>query len=270
MLALLAGSGGLPAVLVEGLDRAGAEAPHICALEGFLPDGVTPERTFLLETLGSLIEDLCARGVTEVCFAGAMQRYPIDPARIDAATMPLVPVIQRALTDSDDNGLKAVIAVFENAGLRVVGAHQLLPELLPPEGVATVAQPSARDRRDADRADAILRAMSAADIGQSVAVKSGQALAVEGIFGTDWMLGSLRARPDMAQAGGIFFKAPKQGQDRRVDLPTIGPGTVAGVVAAGLSGLVIEAGGVMVLERAAVARACDAAGLFLWVRGAPA
>ncbi len=264
MLALLAGSGGLPAALAEGL----AERPHVCALEGFLPDRVTPDRTFLLETLGSLIADLRARGITEVCFAGAMQRYPIDPSRIDAATMPLVPVIQRALAASDDNGLKAVIGIFEAAGLMVVGAHQLLPGLLPPEGIATSATPGPRDERDATRAAAILAAISGADIGQSVAVKSGQALAVEGIFGTDWMLGSLRARPDADDGGGIFFKAPKLDQDRRVDLPTIGPGTVAGVAAAGLSGLVIEAGGVMVLDFDAVARACDAAGLFLWVRGA--
>ncbi|MEL6209835.1 MAG: UDP-2,3-diacylglucosamine diphosphatase LpxI, partial [Pseudomonadota bacterium] len=66
--------------------------------------------------------------------------------------------------------------------------------------------------------------------------------------------------------GGVFFKAPKPEQERRIDLPVIGLGTVQGVARAGLNGLVIEAGGVMVLDLAGVVAACDAAGVFLWVR----
>ncbi|MEY8838512.1 UDP-2,3-diacylglucosamine diphosphatase LpxI, partial [Cribrihabitans sp. XS_ASV171] len=81
---------------------------------------------------------------------------------------------------------------------------------------------------------------------------------------TDWMLRSLTLRPD--SGGGVLFKAPKPDQDRRVDLPAIGPETVSATVAAGLSGIVIEKGGVIVLDRAAVVADCDALGLFLMVR----
>jgi len=66
--------------------------------------------------------------------------------------------------------------------------------------------------------------------------------------------------------GGILFKAPKPGQDRRADLPVIGPDTARNVVAAKLSGIVIEDGGVMVLDLPQVRRILDAAGAFLWVR----
>lgn len=261
MLAVLAGSGRLPAALVAGC----ATRPVVCALEDFQPEGVTPDETFRLETLGSLIAGLKARGVTEVCFAGGMVRAPIDPARIDAATMPLVPVIQAALAAGDDGALRAVIAVFEQAGLMVRGAHEIVPALLPSEGVLSIRAPEDRDRRDAKRAQAVAEAMSVADSGQCCAVLSGQVLALEGIFGTDWMLDSLTGRPDGLR-GGVFYKAPKIGQDRRVDLPTIGPDTARRVRAAGLSGLVIEAGGVIVMDQPETIAACDREELFLWVR----
>ena len=66
----------------------------------------------------------------------------------------------------------------------------------------------------------------------------------------------------------MLFKAPKPGQDRRVDLPAIGPGTLEGAAAAGLAGVAVEAGGVMILGFAATVAAADAAGLFLWAREA--
>ena len=66
--------------------------------------------------------------------------------------------------------------------------------------------------------------------------------------------------------GGVLFKAPKPDQDRRVDLPTIGPETARGVVVAGLDGIVIADRGVMVLDQQKVRDTLDRAGLFLWVR----
>lgn len=262
MLALIVGQGGLPAAIVEAAGRA---AVLVCELQGFAPDGLEPDIRFRIEHLGSLIADLKARGVTEICMAGAIRRPPVDPGQIDAATMPLVPVLMQAIGAGDDGALRAVISIFEQAGLTVRAAHEIAPGLLPPEGCATQAQPDERARVDAARGAAIVAAMGAVDVGQSCAVSGGQALAIEGIYGTDWMLESLKARPDAG--GGILYKAPKPGQDRRADLPMIGPGTVTGAHAAGLNGIVIEAGGVMVLERARVIAECDRLGLFLWVRG---
>ena len=106
--------------------------------------------------------------------------------------------------------------------------------------------------------------MSAADIGQCCAIRARQAIAVENTFGTNWMLQSLRQRPD--GQGGILFKAPKPGQDRRADLPAVGPPTVELAAQAGLSGIVLEAGSVIVLEQEEVVAACDRLGLFLWLR----
>lgn len=265
MLAVISGRGQLPATLVRARD----EPALICAVEGFLPDDIAPDLTFRLETLGTLLAELTSRGVRQVCFAGAIRRPPVDPTLIDAATWPLVPVLQQAILAGDDAALRAVVGIFETAGFEVLGAHEVAPGLLPEAGVISQAQPDARMTQDALRGAEVLAAMSAADLGQACVTHAGLVLAVEGIYGTDWMLQSLTARPDAgpdAEPAGLLCKAPKRGQDRRVDLPAIGPDTVKGVCAAGLRGIVIEAGGVMVLDLPEVVQACDAAGRVLWVR----
>ena len=262
MLALIAGEGALPRALYDAL---GGKA-LACELDGF-PSGLPDPRRFRIETLGSFLAGLVADGVTEVCFAGAIRRPPIDPSKIDAATMPLVPRLAAAIGQGDDAALRAVLGLFEEQGLTVRAAQDLAPDLLAEDGVLAGPEPGERDRKDAARAAEIHAALAKVDVGQACVVAAGQALAVETLGGTDWMLATLAGdrRPPGA-GGGVFYKAPKPGQDRRVDLPVIGPGTVAAAAAAGLSGLVIEAQGVMILDRAATLAACAETGLFLWAR----
>lgn len=260
MLALIAGAGMLPGLVAARL----SVPPVVCALDGFAPDTLAVDVGFRLETLGSLLAILRENGVTEVCMAGGIARPRIDPSAIDAATLPLVPVIQQAMAKGDDGALRAAILIFEQAGFVVRAAHDIVPGLLPDAGCPSVAQPSESDRADAARAAHIGAALSEADLGQACVVLNRQALALEGKFGTDWMLRSLTTRPD--SGGGLLFKAPKAGQDRRVDLPAIGPGTITAACAAGLSGVVIEVGGVMVLDLPATLAECDRLGLFLWLR----
>lgn len=260
MLAIIAGTGLLPKEVAERLRK----RPLICAMEGSEPDAVDAEIHFRVEHLGSFLARLKSAGVSEICLAGAVTRPQIDPAAIDAATLPLVPVIQAALGAGDDGALRAIMRVFEQAGFSLRAAHDVAPDLLMEEGIPTKVQPGELDKADAERGVAVVAAMSAADIGQSCAIRARQAIAVENIFGTNWMLRSLASRPD--GQGGLMFKAPKPGQDRRADLPTVGPETVELAAAAGLSGIVLQAGGVIVLEQQAVIETCDRLGLFLWLR----
>ncbi len=260
MLGLVAGRGLLPLAVVE----AAAEDVKVAALSGFDPTGITPDLSFRLETLGSLPRRLKELGVTKVCFAGGIERPAVDPSAIDAETLPLVPRIMAALQAGDDAALRELMTIFEEAGLPVVAATEIARDLLPQPGVLTKTGPSEGDEADARRGAEVVVAMGAADIGQSCAILKGQVLATEGVFGTDWMLASLAARPDAS--GGILYKAPKPDQDRRADLPVIGPDTVAAVRAAGLGGIVLEAGGVMILDRETTLRLADEADVFVWVR----
>lgn len=299
-LALIAGQGGLPPHLVRVMLARG-EVPVICEIEQFPSDvkGELPRLSFRLETLGSFIATAKDIGVTQVCMAGAMRRPPIDPSKIDAATMPLVPKVQAALANSgDDSTLRIFTEIFEEAGIEVIGAADIDPSLLPPEGV-TGTLPDGVEQ-DSAVAEAALAELAAADAGQAVVVRKGRVIAREDARGTDAMLSDLcpgtpdhgmsddpfdmiggvldsvadwlsgpvaeaRAAEDTSD-GGILFKAPKPAQELRVDMPLIGLGTVMRAAEAGLAGIVIEAGGVMILDPDGVAEVLRAQGMFLWVR----
>jgi len=290
MLALIAGTGDLPPALIERL----ATRPLVCALQGFGP-AVTPDITFRIEQLGTFLSDLRARNVTEVCFAGAVRRPPIDPAAIDHATAPLVPRIAQAIAAGDDGALRTIFAIFEEAGFAIKAADEIAPDLLPAAGVPTAARPTIDAKQDAVLAETVIAEMGVADQGQACLVRAGQVLAREDQAGTDAMLARFGPSDDPVWAAmdavgdllgdaaawlsgpeatpvdarsAILFKAPKPDQDRRADLPVIGPATATRVVAAGLAGIVIEAGGVMVLNQPEVTDILDAAGVFLWVRPA--
>lgn len=253
MLALIAGTGDLPPALVARL----SERPLVCAMRGFEPR-ITPDITFRMEHLGSFLATLKARGVTRICMAGAVRRPQIDPGQIDAATMPLVPKVQAALTQGDDGALRIIIAIMEDYGFTVLAAHDVARDLLPRAGVLTRTGPASGHTSDAFAGEACVAKMGAADTGQACVVRAGDVILREDANGTDAMIARVKG------TGGILFKAPKPNQDWRADLPLIGPATAK--AAAGLDGIVIEAGGVMVLDLPAVRRILDAQGMFLWVR----
>lgn len=259
MLALIAGRGGLPAAV----HAAQAAPPLVCALRGNPPDTLAVDVGFRIETLGTFLQDLTARGVTDLCLCGAIDRPAINPAALDAATRPLLPLFMQALAEGDDGALRLIMRLIEAQGMRIRAAHELAPELVMPAGIATRAGPCDRHAGDVQAALAVLADQGWADLGQACVIRAGHVLAREDARGTDAMLADLA--PD-APGGGILFKAPKPGQDHRADLPAIGPETVRGAVRARLDGIVIAAGGVIVLDRAGVVSALDAAGLFLWVR----
>jgi len=254
MLALIAGTGDLPAAILNA-----RRDVYVCAMAGFAPD-VPVDRTFRIEQLGTFLARLKGQGVSEVCFAGAVKRPVIDPAAIDAATMPLVPMIQEAIARGDDGALRAVIAIFETAGFVVRAAHDLVPHLLPVAGVPSKRRPDAAMMAEAVLGEQALVDLGQRDRGQACVIQADKLLASEGPDGTDAMIAAVRTD------GGILFKGPKPDQDRRADLPVIGVGTAEAVIAAGLDGIVIEAGGVMVLDLDAVVAALDAADKVLWVR----
>jgi DUF1009 family protein len=234
------------------------------------PQGL-PLIRFRVEKLGALFKALRAAGIADLVFAGAVARPKLDPAQFDFKTVTLAPRFLKAMKGGDDQTLRAILDIFEAEGFMIHAAHDLAPDLLPPPGVLSRAHPGERDRKDAARAARIVDALAAADVGQGAVVAQGIALAVEAAPGTDKMLAHVKQvgagiRPDPDGARGVVFKGPKSGQDRRIDLPAIGPTTVAAAAEAGLAGIAVEAGGVMVLDRAQVVADADAAGLFVWVR----
>ncbi len=262
-LALVAGRGGLPAALVAALPI----RPYICALDGFAPEGLTPDLTFRIERLVPFLRHLGDIGISRVTFAGAVSRPRLDPSLFDAATAQLVPHLMAAFGAGDDATLRAIVALFEDCGISVVGIETLAPQMLPEAGLLAGTLPPQAEA-DAARAAAIVAALGAVDVGQGAVVAGGLCLAVEALAGTDVMLAQVAALPDALRPKrqGLFYKAAKPGQDRRVDLPTLGPATMLAAAAAGLGGVAFQAGSVICLDLPRMQAIAAETGLFLWAR----
>lgn len=263
--AIIAGQGRLPAALAAGM----ADAPLVAALDGFAPDGLTVDLRFRVERLVPFLRALERDGVGQVIFAGAVTRPRLDPALLDEATAGLLPRLMAAMAQGDDATLRVVIELFEEFGFTVAGVEDVAPALLPAAGVLA-GTVTARDEADAARAARIVAALGSVDVGQGAVVAQGLCLGVEALPGTDVLLAQVAAigavRPDPARGKGVFYKAAKPGQDRRIDLPTIGPDTLQAVAAAGLAGVAFQAGSVICLDLAGMQRLARELGLFLWAR----
>lgn len=264
--AIIAGHGCLPVALAAAMP----DAPLVAALDGFTPDGLTVDLRFRVERLVPFLRALERDGVGQVIFAGAVTRPKLDPALLDEATAGLLPRLMQAMAAGDDATLRVVIELFEEFGFSVVGVEELAPALLPTAGVlAGTITP--RDEADVARAAKIVMALGAVDVGQGAVVVQGLCLGVEALPGTDALLTQVAGigglRPDPARGRGVFYKAAKPGQDRRIDLPTIGPQTLRGVAAAGLGGLAFQAGSVICLDLAEMKRLAGELDLYLWARG---
>ncbi|MFT5799797.1 MAG: DUF1009 family protein [Candidatus Azotimanducaceae bacterium] len=260
MLALVCGTGTLPALVA----KAQPEKPLVCVLDGFAPDALEADLNFRLETLGTLLIQLGQRGVTEVCLCGAINRPILDPTKLDEHTAPLIPLIAGALTTGDDGALRAIMGLFEQTGFAVRAAHELVPDLVAPPGVLSEKWPNAQMRDDAKLGADVLAALAPMDVGQACVTGGGQLIGMETIGGTNFMLGHLPETPLCAQ--GVLVKGPKTGQDTRADMPTIGPATIEAAQKAGLVGVVIDAGDVILLEHEKCIAMANAAGMVLWSR----
>lgn len=261
-LALIAGRGALPAELVAGLPA----RPLVCAPAGAAPEDLTVDQVFHLERLVPFLRDLTGRGIDRVVMAGAVHRPRLDPALIDPDTAALLPRLMQAMAAGDDATLRAVIALVQDFGLQVLGVADLAPGLLAAPGPLTVRPPGPTEQADAQRGRQVLDRMGAADVGQACVVAGRLVLGVEALYGTDALLADVAARrPEREpQHGGVLVKRFKPGQDPRADLPVIGPQTVAGAVAAGLTGICVQAGHLVILRRAETLAAAEQAGLALW------
>lgn len=270
-LGIIAGSGVLPRLVAE--DCAARGRPYVVVQFDGVKLGWLAGHPVLIasfEKPGKLFKGLKKAGVSTVTMGGGMGRPRLNPLRFDATGLRLAPVVMNALKAGDNSTLKIVAALFEAEGFTVTGVHEALPSLLAAAGVATKVRPSAEDRRDADRAADIVRALGAVDVGQGAVVAQGLCLGLESLQGTDAMLRFVAANParlpDKKGGKGVLLKGAKPGQDMRLDMPAIGPDTFDTVAAAGLAGVVVAAGETLVLDLGKTVARADALGLFLWAR----
>jgi UDP-2,3-diacylglucosamine hydrolase len=269
-VAIICGGGSLPAAVAEALSRSGRR-PVMFGIKGWA-DPVSVERHphhwVALGQVGRLLRLARHEGCREAVLIGAVLRPPLTKIRLDWPTIRAMPRIIRAFRGGDDRLLKGVASIIEDGGLTIVGLDALAPEIFVPEGVLAQRQPTEGDKADIARAIQVVAALGPFDVGQAAVVAGNHVLAVEGVEGTDNMLARIaemrRQRRVTARLGtGVLVKSPKPAQDRRFDLPAIGPQTIENVARAGLAGVAVTAGSTLIAAPMEVIAAADRANIFL-------
>ncbi len=264
-IGILAGGGRLPTLIAESVVARGGQV-HIVGVIGEADDSITrfPHTWANWGQVGLMLETLRTKGGGVMVIAGGVTRPNLFKLRPDLGFFRVLPQVLRMLRGGDDSVLTRVVRVFEHYGLTVKGAHEVAPDLLAGSGTLGAVSLSPTGDKDAVVAFAVRQLLGPLDAGQAVVVREGSVLAIEGAEGTDRMLARLvaDARSQEASApAGILAKGPKPGQELRVDMPVIGTRTIDGLQAAGLAGVVLEAGRALLIDRDETVRKADAVGL---------
>jgi len=268
-LGIIAGRGPLPCVLAESAAARGLPL-HIVAIRGEAREEIErfPHTWIKWGEIGKMFAALDKNGCGDLVIIGGVNRPDLSNVRFDLGAIRTLPFLLSLGKGGDDHVLSRIVRFFEDKGYRVHGAGDVAPELLAGEGKLGDQAPSAEDKADIDMAFDVVRALGRFDVGQAAVVVKGHVLAVEAAEGTDAMLARCAELREAGRAGrggraGVLVKAPKPGQEERVDLPTIGPDTVSKAAAAGLAGIAVAARQVLMAEPAATIEAADQQGLFL-------
>lgn len=262
-IGILAGGGRLPLVIAESVVQRGGTV-HIVGIQGEADGAIArfPHTWVKWGQLGRKVATLRNQGGSALVIAGSVRRPDLRKIRPDLGFFKSLPQVLGLLAGGDDSVLSRVVRFFEANGFTVHGAHEVAPDLLGQAGPLGSAGLSPSGRSDATIGFAVRAALGPLDAGQAVVVAGGRVLAIEGAEGTDAMLERVRQlrEGENAAPSGVLGKGPKPGQELRVDMPAVGPRTVELGIAAGLAGVAVEAGGVLVLDREQAVRAADARG----------
>jgi hypothetical protein len=269
-LAIICGGGSLPGAVAAQVSASGRRVV-LFALRGWAEPAVVSafsHHWIDIGGYGAFHRLAKAEGCRDIVFIGTILRPSLRQIRFDWATLRVLPRILRAFKGGDDHLLSSIECIIADDGYRILGAHEVAPDILVSEGQLGRCAPSERDRADIALALDLLHAISPFDVGQAAVVANRHVLAIEAAEGTDAMLERLVAlrnagRIRSPRGVGVLVKAPKAKQNRRFDLPTVGPQTVAGVARASLAGLAVVAGATIIAEPQKVIAEANAAGVFV-------
>ena len=256
-LGLVAGAGQLPLLVARGARAAGRRLA-IVGLRGW----AAPELRELADVfawrgvvrLGGWLRTLRGAGCREAIMVGRVRKadmFALPRWRQWLLYLPDLTSIRVWYFGTRDKRnhslLRAVATEMQRQGVPLIDSTHYCQDALAQPGVLTPGSPPRRVLDDAEWAWPLLKQVAALDIGQALAVKEREVIAVEAIEGTDALIG--RAGELCPAGGWTLVKAAAHQQDMRFDVPTIGPDTIENLNAARAAGLVIEAGKTLILDR---------------------
>lgn len=261
---IVAGSGSLPLALAMTL-RARGEMPYLLLIKDEADPqhyAAFPHETIRITKVGKFLKALARENCRRITLVGPVRRPDLKNLVPDFEGIKLLARITGASRKGDDGLMTAIAAYLKDKGFIVVGVHELASDLLAPAGQLGKIAAKGQDHEDITTGVRIVKAIGSLDIGQAAIIRDGYVLAVEAAEGTDGLLARSAAFA-WEKPAGVLVKLSKPGQDLRADMPTIGPDTISGVIAANLRGIAVEAGLTLVIDIAEIIRRADTAGIFV-------
>lgn len=272
-IALICGGGVLPrdvanALLVRNSDFCIVRLAGEVDTDFSLPETVST-KTVGWGQIGKFLDFLRKEECTHVIAVGGVTKRPdFSSLKLDVGAIKILPEAISSVVGGDDKVLANVAAMFEKRGYSVIGALEAVPKLSCPLG--PISSSSSKHLSHKDISLACRAALSAGemDMGQGAVAAAGRVIAVEGPEGTMEMLTRVKdiksgKRARWKTGEGVLVKCSKPEQDMRFDVPVIGPDTIVQVKAAGLAGIAIEAGRVLLLEREKLVKLADKEHIFI-------
>jgi DUF1009 family protein len=262
-LGVIAGAGSLPRQIIAEAIAQGRSV-FVVAFTGHCDPATVenmPHRWFRLGQAGAVLKELRRQSVHDIVMAGAIRRPSLAELRPDFYTIRFYARLGvKGL--GDDGLLRAIAHLLEGEGFRVIGAKDIVGDLIIQKGVLGSMRPSDIHLADIAHGFSVIATLGGIDIGQAVVVQQGMVLGVEAAEGTAQLIARCAG---LARGGSrpVLVKAAKPGQDTRLDLPTIGAATIEQLSAADFAGIAIEAGRTIVLDTAAVVASADLKNLFI-------
>jgi DUF1009 family protein len=263
-LGLIAGNGRFPFLVLEAARSMGHEVTVIAAKEeafADLDDAAAKARAQIhwisLGQLGKCVSLMKDAGVTHAVMAGQVKHTKIFAGGI-MPDMKFMALLSKLPARNTDGLIGAVAAVLKDEGIELIDSTALLKPMLASPGAMTSRAPNEEERSDFEFGYGIADAIAGLDVGQTIAVKHKAVVAVEGMEGTDEVIG--RAG-HLAGPGSRIIKVAKPRQDMRFDVPVIGLATIQAMRIAGASALSVDAGKALMFDRDALLASANEAGI---------
>jgi len=256
-LGLIAGNRSLPLEFARQARKLGVKRLVAVAFDGETDPALASlvdEIVWLkVGQLSKMIGAFTERGITQCVMAGQIAPKNLYEVRPDLRAMGL---LFRLKEKNAHTIFGAIADELKNDGVDLIEATPWLEPLMPGQGFLLGPRLSEGQRADVEFGFRIAKEVSRLEIGQTVVVKDGTVLAVEGFEGTDHCLarGGQLAGKD---GGAVAIKVAKSNHDMRFDLPCLGPQTLETCAATRIAVLAIESGKSLVLEQETCARLAD-------------
>lgn len=263
-IAIIAGSGDLPEKVFSSIRTRGGDIVFVC-LKGQAKSKLETLAPSIWVTLGEVSKALNfirRHRIDEVVMIGAVKRPSLHSLRVDAQGKKLLGKIAKGKIFGDNTLLTIVKTFFEDEGFTVRGVDELIGGLIIKKGQLTDIKLSNQDKVDIELGQNVLSSLSKYDIGQSIIIENGLVLGIEAVEGTDELIKRC-SKLKKDDRSGILVKFAKIGQERKIDLPTIGLDTLYNLSEAGFRGVVFKADSTIIIDKESVIEFASAKHLIL-------